>query len=169
MHQQIRQSLEDFLRGRHHRELPAEFQAHLGECPECADELRLLQEHSELLRSLGSGVLGSGAEEVEPRPGFYARVVERIQAQPISIWSVFLERKFGFRLAVASAALMALLATYLITSEANGPEFISRPGVASDLPHTGAATTAASGASATSEEGQQERDAVLVDLASYHP
>lgn len=160
MHQQIRHSLEDFLRGKH-RELPAEFQAHLGECSECADELRLLQEHSQLLRSLGSG------NEVEPRPGFYARVVERIQAQqPASIWSVFLERKFGFRLAVASAALVALLATYLVTSEANGPEFIAAPGVAST---SGPRNAVTSSPSTASDEGRQERDAVLVDLASYHP
>ena len=158
MHQQIRQSLEDFLRGKHHGELPAEFQAHLGECAECADELGLLQEQSRLLKSLGSG---ASSDEIEPRPGFYARVIERIQAQPPSVWSVFLERKFGFRLAVASAALVAVLATYLVTSEANGPEFVSRPGIAASGSTRGAATTA----SAPSDE----RDAVLVDLASYHP
>src|SRR5579863_7497717 len=111
MHQEIRHSLEDFLRGHNRSELPAEFQAHLGECPDCADELRLLETQSQLLRSLGSDA------EVEPRSGFYARVVERIEAQPASIWSVFLDRKFGLRLAVASAALVALLGTYLITSE----------------------------------------------------
>src|SRR5690349_5966145 len=99
MHQPIRESLEDFLRAGRDRQLPAEFQAHLGECAECAGELQLLQEQSQLLRTLGN------AAEVEPRAGFYARVIERIQAQPASMWSVFLERKFGFRLALASAAL----------------------------------------------------------------
>lgn len=159
MHQTIRDSLEDFLRLGRHRKLPAEFQAHLGECTECAHELRLLEEQSQLLRSLGSST------EAEPRAGFYARVIERIQAQPASMWSVFLERKFGFRLALASAALVALLATYLVTSEANGPEFISQPSIAAtDSPRTPAS-------SMTSAQGsqQQERDAVLVDLASYHP
>jgi anti-sigma factor RsiW len=181
MHQEIRHSLEDFLRGDNHSELPAEFQAHLGECPECADELRLLEAQSQLLRSLGSGV------EVEPRAGFYARVVERIQAQPVSIWSVFLERRFGFRLAVASAALVALLATYLVTSEANGPEFASSPKSAfttnsqtvGDSQAAGSSATgssvagnsaAESSAAGTLDDGlrqQQQRNAVLVDLASY--
>ena len=159
MHQPIRESLEDFLRAGRDRQLPAKFQAHLGECTECAGELKLLQEQSQLLRALGS------AAEVEPRAGFYARVIERIQAQPASIWSVFLERKFGFRLALASAALVALLATYLVTSEASGPEFIAQPSIAAT--DSGSAPAAP----AASEPGsqQQERNAVLVDLASYHP
>ena len=157
MHQEIRHSLEDFLRGDQRLELPAEFQAHLGECPECADELRLLQAQSQLLRSLTS-------VEVEPRAGFYARVVERIQTQPASIWSVFLDRKFGFRLAVASAALVALLGTYLITSEQSGPEFLSPPAVASTDP----AVVSTDKAQDDPDGQRQQRDAVLVDLASYH-
>jgi len=167
MHSEIRHNLEDFLRGDDHRNrsgsgLPARVEAHLGECAECASELDALREQSQILRSLRGEA--AGAESVEPRPGFYARVVERIQAQPISIWSVFLERKFGFRLAVASAALVALLGTYLITSEPGGPEFASSPAVV---------RTAARPASQAILEQQErlrqqrERDEVLVDLASY--
>jgi predicted anti-sigma-YlaC factor YlaD len=162
MHQEIRHNLEDFLRGEDHRNgsrLPAEFQAHLGECAECARELRSLQSQSQLLRSLAT------QRDVEPRAGFYARVIERIESQPASIWSVFLDRKFGFRLAVASAALVALLGTYLVTSEPSGPEFASSPAVVlTDTPR-------ASEANVQQEDGrrqQQQRDAVLVDLASYH-
>jgi anti-sigma factor RsiW len=155
MHQELRHNLEDFLRGNDYSsgsELPAKLQAHLGECAECAGEFRLLQEQSQLLRSLRP------AEGVEPRPGFYARVVERIEAQPATIWSVFLERKFGFRLAVASAALVALLGTYLITSEPSGPEFSSSPAAVQAGAHQ---------AGVQNDESQQQRDAVLVDLASY--
>ncbi len=96
--------------------------------------------------------------------------MERIEAQPASIWSVFLDRKFGFRLAVASAVLVALLGTYLVTSEPSGPEFASSPAVVlTDPPRT----TEASGQTPASlqQDGprqQQQRDAVLVDLASYH-
>jgi len=143
----------------------------LGECGECAGELRAIEEQSQLLRSLAS------ARDIEPRAGFYARVMERIEAQPASIWSVFLDPKFGFRLAVASAALIALLGTYLVTSEPGGPELASSPAVVlTDTPRvTGASIqTEASGQRETSiqqEDGprqQQQRDAVLVDLASYH-
>jgi hypothetical protein len=122
MHQEIRQKLEDFLHPRDEDDLksagsklPAEFHTHLGECGECSDELRWLEKQSQLLRSLRS------PGEVEPRAGFYARVMERIEAEPASIWSVFLDRKFGLRLAVASAVLVALLGTYLVTSEPSGP------------------------------------------------
>ena len=138
MHRQIRESLENYLKGSA-SDVPAEFHAHLGECGECAGELRSIQAQSQLLQSLRS------AGDLEPRSGFYARVMERIEAQPASIWSVFLDRKFGFRLAVASAALAALLGTYLVTSEPSGPESSSNPVIVS-----------------------QQRDAVLVDLASYH-
>jgi hypothetical protein len=166
MHTEIRHSLEDYLRGEdpiNRSGLPAEAQVHLGECAECVRELDAFREQSQLLRSLRSE--GGGGESVEPRPGFYARVVERIQAQPASIWSVFLERKFGFRLAVASAAAIALLGTYLVTSEFISPEIVSAPAVVQ--------TTAPSGSESGLEEHealrqQQQRDAVLVDLASFH-
>jgi hypothetical protein len=149
MHRQMRHSLEDFLRvddDLKGSDLSTEFQAHLGECGECAKELRALQAQAQLLRSL------KDVGNVEPRAGFYARVMERIEARPASMWSVFLDRKFGLRLAIGSAALAALLGTYLVTSEPSGPEAASAPLVVStDIPRQ-----------------QQQRDAVLVDLASYH-
>jgi predicted anti-sigma-YlaC factor YlaD len=160
MHQEIRHNLEDYLKGSA-PELPAEFNSHLGECGECSDEVRLLEAQSQLLRSLRS------PRDIEPRAGFYARVLERIEAQPASIWSVFLDRKFGFRLALASAALVALLGTYLVTSEPSGPEFASSPAVV----HTDTLGTTEASLRAAEEDGsrqQQQRDAVLVDLASYH-
>src|SRR5580658_6744648 len=116
MHQLIRKNLEEYLK-HSVSEIPAEFHRHLGECRECASELRGLEAQSQLLRSLGD------AKDAEPRAGFYARVMERIEAQqPFSIWSVFLDRKFGFRLAVASGMLAALLGGYLLTSEPGTPE-----------------------------------------------
>src|SRR5439155_13666164 len=55
--------------------------------------------------------------EVEPRPGFYARVMERIEAQGASIWDLFFESAFGKRIAVASLALALLLGIFLVTQE----------------------------------------------------
>jgi anti-sigma factor RsiW len=151
MHQPIRKCLEEYLKGSV-SEIPVEFHRHLGECQECASELQRLEAQSQLLRTLHS------AGDAAPRAGFYARVMERIEAQrPVSIWSVFLDRKFGFRLAVASGMLAALLGGYLVTSEPTGPETAVAP------------TVATAGAAASSDIGaQQQRDAVLVDLASYH-
>jgi anti-sigma factor RsiW len=152
MHHPIRKNLEKYLKGSI-SEIPAEFHRHLGECEDCAGELRRLEGQSQALRSLGD------TRDAEPRAGFYARVMERIEAQqPFSIWSVFLDRKFGFRLAVASGMLAALLGAYLVTSEPGGPE----TGVATTVAMSGAA----SGTPSDTGE-QQQRDAVLVDLASY--
>jgi hypothetical protein len=166
MHQSIRDNFEEYLKGSP-SELPAQFHQHLGECRECANELRLLEAQSQLLRSLRSpqGAQGDAQGDAEPRAGFYARVMERIEARPVSIWSVFLDRKFGFRLAVASAALVALLGTYLVTSEPSGPELASSPAVVlTDTPRL-------TQPSIQQEDGprqQQQRNAVLVDLASFH-
>ncbi len=148
MHQPIRKNLEEYLNGSV-SEIPAEFHRHLGACEDCASELRQLEAQSLLLRSV------EAPKDAEPRAGFYARVMERIEAQqPFSIWSVFLDRKFGLRLAVASGMLAALLGVYLITSEPSGPE-------------TGITATAAISNAPADAGEQQQRDAVLVDLASY--
>lgn len=153
MHQEIRDSLEKYLNGSP-SDIPAEFHAHLGECSECYSELGLLEAQSQLLRSLRN-------PDVEPSAGFYARVMQRIEAQPASIWSVLLERRFGLRLALASAALVALLGTYLVTSEPSGPEQASAPAIVrTDTPP-------AMEANVEPEPSGQQRDAVLVDLASY--
>jgi predicted anti-sigma-YlaC factor YlaD len=155
MHQPIRDNLEEYLRGSA-RGIPQEFQAHLEGCADCAEELRLLERQSRMLRLLQNE---SGAE---PRAGFYARVLERIEAQQqTSIWSVFLDRKFGLRLAVASATLALLLGTYLVSTEPGSSVAVNPPVVMTDTPVTEAGLQA-------DHLQEQQRDAVLVDLASYH-
>lgn len=158
MHQLIRESLEDYLSGSKNK-IPQAFYAHLESCSRCADELRLLEQHSAILRSL------EYEQEIEPAVGFYARVVDRIDNQArASIWLPFLDPRFGRRLAVASAALIALLATYLVTTERGAPELAPAPAtvVMTATPASNAALQS------DSAEQQQQRDAVLVDLASYH-
>ncbi len=111
MHQPIRDNLEDYLKGST-RQVPQEFHAHLGACEECASELRLLEAQAKMLRSLRSD------SAIEPRPGFLCpRDGADRRAGRTSIWSVFLEPSFGRRLAVASATLVVLLGTYLVTTE----------------------------------------------------
>src|SRR5882724_5317414 len=158
MHDPIRENLEDFLMGSS-RKMPQEFQAHLEACDECANELRLLQTHSAMLRSLQCDA------DIEARPGFYARVMERIEARgPLSIWAQLLEPGFGRRLAFASATLVVLLGTYLVTSEPGDNSLASNPTtVAYD-----ATTSQVDVAGADTLHQQRQRDAVLVNLASYH-
>lgn len=157
MHQPIRESLEDYLSGLKHK-IPQAFHTHLQACNQCASEVRLLEQQSASLRSL------EPQEELEPAPGFYARVMDRIDNQArASIWLPFLDPRFGRRLAVASAALIVLLATYLVTTESRTPDL---------APPAGALVTVAPASDGAvpsdSIQQRQQRDAVLVDLASYH-
>jgi len=157
MHDPIKGNLEDYLNGSR-EQIPQEFHAHLKECEDCANELKLLETHSGMLRALRA------AEEIEPRAGFYARVMDRIEGERrSSIWSVFLEARFGRRLAVASAALILLLATYLVTTEPGGVDL---------TPQSASVESSAPGAydavQLDTPQQQQQRDAVLVNLASYH-
>jgi len=153
MHQPIRDHLEDYLKGAG-RSIPQEFRAHLEGCPDCARDLRLLEQQSRTLRTLASA-------DAEPRAGFYARVMERIEAQQTSIWALFLERKFGLRVAIASATLAVLLGAYLVSTEPGGMLSSTPSVVLTDAP------VADAGLQPDAVE-QRQRDAVLVDLASFH-
>jgi anti-sigma factor RsiW len=149
MHQPIRDGLEDYLKGGERR-MPLEFDAHLAQCHACAEQLRAVDAQAQLLRGTFR------ATEAEPGPGFYGRVMERIesQGQP-SIWSVFLEPRFGKRLVFASATLVLLLGTYLASTEAGEHGYTQQPSTISQD-------------ASQQDRPQHDRDAVLVNLASYH-
>ena len=160
MHQTIRDNLEDYLKGCA-QQVPQAFHAHLAACEECASELRLLETQANMLRSLRS------VSDLGPSAGFYARVMERIEEQERgSMWSVFLQPRFGRRLAIASATLVVLLGTYLFTTEAGDPSVVlAPPAVATGTVNVPAPET---GNVQDSLQQQRQRDAVLVDLASFH-
>ena len=143
MHQPVKDNLEEYLNRRGDREMPGEMAAHLQECLNCAKELEQIEKQSVMLRM-------TLRAECEPRPGFYARVMDRIDRQADnSIWAVLLRPTFGRRIAIVSAALVMLLGSYLVTSERSAPAAIQQEiSQESSLP--------------------QQRDAVLVNLASYH-
>src|SRR5206468_667822 len=85
---------------------------HLAACEECRNEVAAMRQQSTLLRQWRAGV------EVEPRAGFYARVLERIEAQtPASIWSLFFDSMLGRRIAVAALALALLVGVTLVSLE----------------------------------------------------
>lgn len=165
MHESIRESLEGYLRGSAGK-VPQEFHVHLAQCAECASEVRLLESQSRMLRSL------QASQEMEPRAGFYARVMERIEQQrPASIWSVLLEPSFGRRLAMASAAIVLTLGAYLVTVELADPEIAQAPtaivATAPDAQVVVADRGAENAPAAVEAQQQQRRDAVLVNLASF--
>jgi hypothetical protein len=124
--------------------------AHLAECAECREEVSALRHHSAMLRSLRAPVLAND-ETLTPRPGFYARVMERIEAQrPIDIWQLFSDSAFGRRIAVASVALAVVFSLYLVSSERYAPVTIT----IDDQP-------------SISHAGLPDKDTVLVDLVTY--
>ena len=108
MHRLVRDHIEDIVAGVE----SASVTAHLKACAECQSDVTAMRAQSAALRELRA------PDDAEPRPGFYARVMERIEAQgPASIWNLFIESAFGRRIAVASLALALLLGVYVISSE----------------------------------------------------
>jgi hypothetical protein len=163
MHQPVKDNLEEYLRdgrGMFPKPLPPDMEAHLESCGECAEQLRQLQSQSEALTSLRAPA------NLEPRAGFYARVMQRIDEARAtrSVWSAFLEPVFAKRLIFASATLVVLLGTYLFSTEpvdmAPGYQpttIVATPRQVSVTPDDPDISTS-----------PQERDAVLVNLAAYH-
>jgi hypothetical protein len=145
MHRIIQDHLEEVL-----AESNPAAAVHLAECGECREEVSALRTHAAMLRTLRVN-----DENLAPRPGFYARVMERIEAQrPIDIWQLFFDSDFGRRIAVASVALALLFSFYLVSSER-----LAQPVIISvDEDHPAMTLSAA---------GLPDKDTVLVDLVTY--
>jgi anti-sigma factor RsiW len=151
MHEPVIDSLEEILSG---GRVAAAAQAHLNECASCRGEVAAMREQNGIFRALKSRT------GMEPSPGFYARVIERIetQAKP-SIWSIFGESMFAKRLAYVSMSVFVLLGTYVLSSTrseqpltVNAPEAImaddDQVQIANNNP-------------------ERDRETILVTLATY--
>lgn len=122
MHREVQDRLEEVLTqssaGPSFQQTDAARQ-HVTACPECREEVEFMAQQAALLRDLKA----PAEFDAEVRPGFYARVMERIEAQsPISIWNLFIESAFGRRIAVASLALALVLGFYLVSLESSADE-----------------------------------------------
>ncbi len=149
MHRLIQDRLEEVL-AESPKTSPAT--AHLAECQQCREEVEAMRLHASMLRALRPPQNATG-DTPAPRPGFYARVMERIEAQrPIDIWQLFFDSAFGRRLAVASMGLAFLFSVYLVSSERLAPP------VASEENQSQQSLTQA---------GLPDKDAVLVNLVTY--
>lgn len=123
----------------------------------------MMTQHSALLRSLRS------PESVEPFPGFYARVMDRVQTQAKpSAWALFGESMFAKRMAIASLTFMLLLSAAFL---ANPPGEVHAPAFS---PEAIIATSPEAIMAAEQEEPmplgtdqQRDREAILVQLATY--
>jgi len=112
MHRHVREHLEEVLAEPESGKTRGIAAEHLSECAECRGEVALMREQAALLREWRA------PEEKEPRPGFYARVLERIEAEgPASIWNLFFDSTVGHRVAIVSLALAALMCVCLLSWE----------------------------------------------------
>jgi hypothetical protein len=148
MHRVIQDHLEEVLAG----STSSQAAAHLAGCGECRDEVSAMRRQASTLHALRA----PEAETLAPRPGFYARVMERIEAQrPISIWQLFFDSAFGRRIAIASMAMALLFSVYLVSSErSEQPVIIGL----TELDHPGMTLAQA---------GPPDKDTVLINLVTY--
>src|SRR3954471_21682923 len=162
MHRLVQNHIEDVLAGIE----SASVAEHLGACEECRSQVTAMRGHAAAMRELR-------APAAEPRPGFYARVMERIEAQgPVSIWNLFIESAFGRRIAVASLALALLVGVYLVTSERSAED----PVTAQEAQRVTSGQMIVAGEDAPAREirqvdqsqtEQSSEDAVLANLVTY--
>ena len=98
MHVLLRESIEAYLSGTLKPAEQVAVEAHVAECAECRTEWGAIQDTALALRSLRA----PEGEELEPAPGFYARVIDRIDAErELPFWTVMLDPVFGRRLVFA--------------------------------------------------------------------
>lgn len=151
MHRPVKDRLEEYLRrtGTNGFE---EVEAHLTACVECRQAVLGMEQQSVLLRALRT------EEQVEPSPGFYGRVLRQIETgKKPSLWSVFLDPRFGRRLVYSTLTILLLLSTYIVSTE---------PG--EDTMVASATETLVEGDSAAlGANPDRDRDMVLVQLTSF--
>lgn len=149
MHRLIQDHLEEVLRETERVEnSPAA--VHLAACDECREEVAAMRRQASAIRALRAS-----DDALAPRPGFYARVMERIEAQrPIDIWQLFFDSAFARRIALASMAMAVLFSVYLVSSER-----LAKPvAVSADENQPGMLL---------SNAGLPDKEAVLVNLVTY--
>ncbi|MGO9093697.1 MAG: hypothetical protein ACLQGV_00600 [Bryobacteraceae bacterium] len=152
MHGLIGEHLEEALQDAAGRPASEEVARHLSGCEACRDEVSGMREQNRVLRSLRA------EDAPEAAPGFYARVLERIDAQGSpSIWSAFLDPIFDRRVFAGSLALAVVLGGLLAFSEAA----LAPPASA------GAIVEMQDRSPGLGQDRQRDRDTMLVALATY--
>ncbi|MBK5290912.1 MAG: hypothetical protein JJE04_04355 [Acidobacteriia bacterium] len=160
MDRYIEQNLEEILS----RSLDGNKQAEFDRRLESADEytrhmVAVFRQQGSMIRS-SFQVPEQMQDELDPAPGFYARVLQRIESQRVNVWwAAFLEPRFSSRLAFASLALLLLLSFSIFNTDAEPPV------TATATPVEILAIPASDGWNETTQA--QDRNVILVDLATY--
>ncbi|HEX4772070.1 MAG TPA: hypothetical protein VH351_14640 [Bryobacteraceae bacterium] len=150
MHGFIRNRLEDLLSAERPIAEKDDHADHIGSCSECASELEMFKAQGQMLRMLRA------PEGLEPTPGFYARVLQRIEGRAKeSIWASLIYSPVSSRIAYVSLTLALVAGSYFIAAETR--EGHVRNGMVAqahyDAPVTGSVA--------------EQRDAVLENFASH--
>src|SRR6266571_2333831 len=114
MHVVVMDSLEEYLAGALEPATQRKIEAHLSTCKMCREEIHSMQDVSQLFVSLRSD------EVFDPSPGFYAGVRQQVserKAAPTFAGLFGLDFAFGRRLVFASLLTLAVLGSYLVSSE----------------------------------------------------
>ncbi len=107
----IQEHLEDYLDGRLNEQDLAEFERRLTADSEAVAQLALFQETSDLFNTFRV----DPNEDMEPAPGFYYRVKERIDAERgESFWSFLLQPVMIRRFAFAAMMWMVMLGSVAV-------------------------------------------------------
>lgn len=113
MHILVSENLEGYLSGHLDAADQQAVEAHLAQCPGCRQEWELLRESAEQIRSLRPQDM-----DLDPAPGFYARVIDRIDRdREVPFWAMLLDPGFGRRIVFACLMLLALLGAYVAAVE----------------------------------------------------
>jgi anti-sigma factor RsiW len=118
MHAVVMESLEEYLSGALEPATHREIEAHLSTCPLCREEIRSMQDVSQLFVSLRA------EEDWEPSPGFYAGVMREVgerKSVPSFVSLFALDFAFGRRIVFASLLTLAVLGSYMVTRESGDP------------------------------------------------
>lgn len=118
MHAVVMDSLEDYLSGTLEPAVEQVIEAHVSACDMCREEVRGLQDVSQLF------VVLRPDEVVDPGRGFYANLMQRVAAQravPSFAGLFALDFAFGRRLVFSSLLTLAVLGSYLVSREVQYP------------------------------------------------
>src|ERR1700752_5250554 len=103
MHSVVMSSLEEYLSGALEPAAQREIEAHLSTCSRCREEIRSMQDVSQLFTSLRT------ERTFDPSPGFYAGLMRQVgERRPAPSFAGFFALDFAFGRRVAFASLLTL-------------------------------------------------------------
>ena len=154
MHKETKERLEELLRGSGAREDLAKCSEHVVSCESCGKEVAEMEAQARMLQLLRS------PEDLEPSAGFYARVIERVEARRSATpLYAFVDAAFARRLIFAALTAVIVLGSYLVYSE-RAPAFSSTGPIA-------ILATQTPEQDVLGANPARDRETLLLTLASY--